>query len=210
MNRIILPQDEVISAYKQTYSVSQVLKHFGYPRGNSERRAQINQILKDADIFEGNSGPNVARKKQERIEKTSLERYGVKNFSLTKEGRNNLHNHREKTSLPLVEEFRIYQSEVNRQTKKNVRKIKDRPERCEYLGVEFVDDAVANPNDHFKRTIDHKKSIYSCWLDGVSVQEAAGLDNLAWVCRYVNSIKGNCDYEDIKHIFAKIKEKLGP
>jgi hypothetical protein len=210
MNRIVLSRDEVISVYKETYSVTQVLKHFGYPKGNSERRKQITDILREEDIFEGLSGPNVSRKRQERIEKTNLEKYGVKNYSYTKHGSLNLHNHRDKTPFPIVEEFRIYQQQVTCETKKTIRKLKNtlKPTHCEYLGIEFVDDKIANPNDQLKRTIDHKKSVYSCWIDGLSPEEASQQSNLAWICRYANSIKGNADYDDIKHIFPKIKEKL--
>ena len=75
MDRIILSRDEVISTYKETYSVTQVLKHFGYPKGNAERRKQIPDILREEDIFEGVSGTNVLRKRQERIEKTNLEKF---------------------------------------------------------------------------------------------------------------------------------------
>ena len=210
MDRIIFSRDEVISAYKETYSVTQVLKHFGYPKGNSERRKQITDILREEDIFEGLSGPNVLIKKQERIEKTNLERYGVANYSYTKHGSLNLHNHRDRTQFPIVEEFRLYQQQVVNETKKTIRKLKHipRPTHCEYLGVEFIDDNTANPNDQLKRTIDHKKSVYSCWLDGLSPEEASHQDNLAWICRYANSIKGNADYDDIRYIFPKIKEKL--
>lgn len=210
MQKIILSRDEVISVYKETYSVTQVLKHFGYPKGNSERRRQITNILKDADIFEGLSGTNVLRKKQERAEKTNLKKYGVKNYSNTEHGSLNLHNHRDKTPFPLVENFKIYQQQVTNETKKTIRKLKNtpKPTHCEYLGIEFVNDKIANPNDQLKRTIDHKKSVYSCWLDGLSPEEASHQSNLAWICRYANSIKGNADYDDIKHIFPKIKDKL--
>jgi hypothetical protein len=210
MNKHFLPRDEVISVYTETYSVTDVLKHFGYPKGNSNRRKEINNILKEENIFEGNSGPNVLRKKQEKIEKTNLEKYGVKNYSHTKHGSLNLHNSRNKTPFPIVEEFRMYQQKVTYETKKTIRKLKNipKPTYCEYLGVEFVDDKIANPNDQLKRTIDHKKSVYSCWIDGLTPEEASHQDNLAWICRYANSIKGNADYDDIKHIFPKIKEKL--
>lgn len=210
MKKIILSRDEVISVYKETYSVTEVLKHFGYPHGNTERRKQITDILKEEKIYEGLSGPNFLRKRQEKIEKTNLEKYGVKNYSYTKNGSLNLHNHREKSYFPIVESFREYQNVVNKETKKTLRKIKNKakPTHCEYLGIEFVDDDIANPNDQLKRTIDHKKSVYNCWLEGLSPEEASSLDNLVWICRYANSIKGNADYEDIKHIFPKIKDKL--
>jgi hypothetical protein len=208
MNKIILSRDEVISVYKETYSVTQVLKYFGYPHGNTERRKQITDILKEEGLFEGNSGPNVIRMKQQKAKETMLEKYGVENYSHTECGAKNLHNSRDKSFFPIVESFREYQNEVNRETKRTIRKIKNRPTKCEYLGLDFVDDNIANPNDQLKRTIDHKKSVYNCWLEGMSVKEASSPDNLAWVCRYINSIKGNTDYDDIKHIFPKIKEKL--
>jgi len=208
MNKIILSRDEIISVYKETYSVTQVLKHFNYPKGNAERRKQITNILKEEGLFEGNSGPNVIKRKQQKAKKTMLEKYGVENYSHTKTGSKNLHNHREKSSFPIIESFRKYQNEVNRETKKTIRKMKNKPTKCEYLGVNFIDDKIANPNDQLKRTIDHKKSVYNCWLEGITAKEASSPDNLAWVCRYINSIKGNADYDNIKHIFPKIKDKL--
>jgi hypothetical protein len=208
MNKIILLRDEIISVYKQTYSVIQVLEHFGYSRKSVEGRKQITDILKEEGIFEGLTGPNVIKMKHQRAKKTMLEKYGVDNYSHTECGSKNLHNHRQKSYFPVIEEFRKYQSEVNKETKKAMRKIKDKPTHCEYLGIKFVDDKIANPNDQLKRTIDHKKSVYNCWLEGISAKEASSPDNLAWVCRYINSIKGNADYDDIKHIFPKIKDKL--
>jgi hypothetical protein len=208
MNKIILSRDEIISVYKETYSVTQVLKYFNYPKGNAERRKQITNILKEEGLFEGNSGPNVIRMKQQKAKETMLKKYGVENYSHTKNGHKNLHNYREKSSFPIVESFREYQNEVNKETKKTIRKMKNKPTKCEYLEVDFVDDNIANPNDQLKRTIDHKKSVYNCWLEGISTKEASSPDNLAWVCRYINSIKGNADYDTIKYIFPKIKEKL--
>ena len=207
-NKVSLPRDEVISTYKETYSVSKVLAHFGYPRGNSDKRADINNILKEEGIFEGNSGPNVIRLRDERKKKTMLERYGVENYSYTLMGKGNTHNQREMKQLPFVEEFRVYQRECENLTKKYKRTIKNPPTHCEYIGIEFIDDTIANPNDPTKRTIDHKKSLYVCWLEGVSPQEACDPSNLAWVCRYANSVKGNANYEDIQHTLDLIKARL--
>ena len=203
-------KEQIISAYKETYSVSQVLLYFGYTVTSSSKRNKITKMLKEEGVYDGAYGKNAVRKKIERIEKTNLEIYGVKNYSYTKHGSLNLHNHRDKTSFPIVEEFRLYQQQVTYETKKTIRKLKHipKPTHCEYLGVEFVDDNIANPNDQLKRTIDHKKSVYNCWLDGLSPEEASHQDNLVWICRYANSIKGNADYDDIKYVFPKIKEKL--
>ena len=205
----MLLREEVISVYKETYSVTQVLKHFNYPHGNSERRNEINTILKEEGIFEGSTGPNVLKKKQERIERTNLEKYGVINYSQTDGGKNNFHNQRERHSFCIdVDDFKVFQEQVRTQTKKNIRKIKDRPTHCEYLGVEFVDDNICNPNDYRKRSIDHRKSVYSCWLDNMSVEETCHPDNLSWVCKYVNSVKGNTDYEDFLPFIDKLKGKM--
>jgi len=88
-------------------------------------------------------------------------------------------------------------------TKKNVRSI-DKPKYCFYTGIKFADEyGKVNPNDPCKRSIDHIKSIYECFLTGIAIEEAASIENIVFCLKICNTIKGNAEIQYFKKNIAK-------
>lgn len=199
--------EEIISLYKTSYSVSEVLRYLK-TKGISIGRLKVTNILKNAGLYEGLSGKNYTKKKAEQHKKIMLEKYGVDNISKIKNAWSSLNKiYYDKISFD--DDLKRYNESVRKLTSKN-KKYFDNEEYCFYTGVKFADfiKSEVNPNDPFKKTIDHKKPIILCFFEGLSVEEAASLDNLVCVCRYANSLKSNTTNESFLEIAKILKRKF--
>lgn len=199
-------EKQVIELYKECYSVTEVMEK------TRLSRRKIVRILKESGVYEGLNGPNYLAKKQENLKKTMFEKYGVENISQL-----NCDSLKERNSIPYEKigfdiEFSEYKKRVANYTKNLVTRKKaiELPETCFYTGYRFrdCDQEKVNPNDPFKRTVDHKYPILLCFIDGWTVEEAGGPDNLIFVIRYVNSVKSNTTHEAFLPIAEKIKHML--
>jgi|APSaa5957512535_1039671.scaffolds.fasta_scaffold34566_2 hypothetical protein len=207
MNKIKITkqmEQKYIQLYKDIYSVSAVMKIVNDAVG----RNRIVNILKKEGIYEGLNGENYLKMKVLNNEKIMMERYGVKNWGQTPDG-----GWKPQNKIPykkityLNESFSKYHKLVEKKTKKYVDKIKEKPSYCEYTGIQFADvSGKTNPNDPRKRSVDHKIPIVICYLNNVSVEDAADTNNIRFVLRYVNSIKQNTLHESFLPIAIKIRE----
>lgn len=196
--------DEIIKIYKNTYSVSEVQRNLGPGIG----RKRIEKILKELNLYEGMTGPNYLAKKVELNKSICLERYGVDNISKLTGGSfietNKLHY--DKPNY-LTIDFEKYKKMVVRNTKKNIKKLKNIPNYCEYTGIQFSDiNGQVNPNCFRKRSVDHIVPIIHCYISGKTIEETSDISNIKFVLRYVNSIKGNTTHESFLPLAAKIRE----
>lgn len=83
------------------------------------------------------------------------------------------------------------------------------PTVCFYTDLPFADNiGEVNPNDPYKRTVDHKKPVLICFLAGTPIEEAARPENLSFVLRCVNTAKANTRHEDFLPIAKIIKQEL--
>lgn len=153
-------------------------------------------------------------KKQAKAKKTTKKRYGVDNISKLKVSGWSKNNAIEYKKLPLLEDLDKYRSEVSYYTKKSVSRIKKRnemPEQCYYTDITFNDvllDAV-NPNDPFKRTIDHVVPITEAFLLDWPPEKTGSEDNIVFCLRCVNTLKHNTDIERFTTVVLPlIKERL--
>jgi len=199
-------ENDIIACYTETYSVTKVIEKTGIGR------KRIVRILKEAGVYEGLNGPNYLAKKQENLKQTMLEKYGVENISQL-----NCDSLKERNSIAYKNigfdlEFSDYKKRVANYTKNLVTRKKSivLPEKCFYTGYRFrdCDSEKVNPNDPFKRTVDHKYPILLCFIDGWPIEEAGGPDNIIFVLRYVNSVKSNTTHESFLPIAEKIKKML--
>jgi hypothetical protein len=107
-----------------------------------------------------------------------------------------------------------YRKDIERAARKYVRQCKTKkelPTHCEYTGIKFADaeNKPTNPNDWFKRTIDHRVSVLHCYLDGWTVEQASDPSNLVFCLRYINTTKGNIsEKEFLKNYLPKLKKLL--
>lgn len=199
-------EQEIIDLYTQTYSVSQVLKQVEYGR------AKVVKILKEANVYEGLTGPNYLAMKVKKHRETMQDKYGVDNISQIREPKLIRSNKIEYDNLSFEDDLREYTHKVRNYSKNLVTRRKSIPlaDRCYYTGIEFADlyKGEINPNDPYKRTVDHKHPIILCYFDGWSVEQAGGEKNIVFVLRYINSVKSNTTHESFLPIVAGLKERL--
>jgi hypothetical protein len=198
--------EDIITLYKETYSVSQLLKEDKYKKIG---RDVITKLLKDNNIFEGLNGPNYLKKKVENLEKIMIERYGIKNWGQTKSAgyvKNNKIPYKKITYLS--DDYKKYRIEVNKETEKTIKNhFKKLPKYCFYTKILFSDEeGPTNPNDPRKRSIDHRVPVLHCYLNNLSVEEAASKNNIIFILKYVNSVKGQTLEESFIPVAEKIKK----
>ena len=192
-----------IEMYQDCFSVSELLRECKDGVG----RIRIVRILKNAGVFEGINGVNFSRKRVAKIKKTVQERYGVSNYSKIKSPWAEIN----KTPYKQVEAFAgvytDYREKVRKYSKNQIKGV-ILPNYCFYTGICFIDveQQKVNPNDPRKRSIDHKKPIIHCFLDGDTITSAGHISNLLFVLKAVNSIKGNTQHESFLPLAEKIRK----
>lgn len=193
--------------YKEEYSVSIIHKEV-QERFGKIGRGPISDYLKSIGIYEGLNGPNYLKKKVENNEKIMMERYGVINWGQTKEG-----GYRKQNKIPynkisyLDDGYKKYRDDVEKITRKNIKKLDAIPKYCEYTGILFADEnGATNPNDPRKRSVDHKIPAVICYLNGISAEDAGSIDNIIFVLKYVNSIKSNTEHNSFLSVAHKIRK----
>lgn len=199
-------ETDIVAIYKEHWSVSEVIRQTGLTR------RKIVDILKKENVYEGINGPNYLANKAKKHRENMQEKYGVDNISQLRPNKTIERNKIPYEKINFDAKFNEYRKKVYNLTRNKMHKKKelDIPEKCFYTGIEFSDALTeeVNPNDPFKRTIDHKHPVIMCYLEGWSIEEAASNDNLIFVLRYVNSLKSNTTHEAFLPIANKLKEKL--
>ena len=205
-------KEKYINEYLETYSVSELLRR--YYESDNICRNELVKILKAADVYEGLNGPNFLKKKAENHKQYMIETYGVENYGqLPGCGWDQL-NKVPYTKFNFFEEgLKDYKKKVIKLQKKYLNECKRNnliPDYCEYTGILFADSEFnsVNPNDPRKRTIDHKVPIIYCFFNNISPEDCSTPDNMAFVLRYINSIKGNTLHESFIPIAAKVRKAL--
>jgi hypothetical protein len=194
-----------IDLYLETYSVSEILRQYG----DEINRRSLEKILKDANVYEGLNGPNYLAMKVAKQKEYMLNTYGVENWGQISGGYKII-NARDKDTISYLDhEYKAYAKEVDKATKKTVKTTfgKTFPTHCFYTDILFADEEKEpNPNDVRKRSIDHKIPKIICYLNGISAEEAGNIDNVIFVLKYVNSIKGNTLHDSFIPIAQKIRK----
>lgn len=192
--------------YQKTYSVTKVLEIISNEFEEKVGRNPVVDYLKSKNLYEGLKGPNYLKKKVENNKKIMLEKYGVENYGQLKSSGWTIQNKIPyKTIKCLDEDYRSYRKKVDKITKKNIQQIKS--DYCFYTGIKFADiDGPTNPNDPRKKSIDHRLPVIYCYLNEISIEDAGSINNIVYVLRYVNSIKGNTLEESFIPIAKKIRK----
>ena len=192
---------EYVNAYKECYSVSEVLRIY-----NDIGRDKLVKILKNYGVYEGLTGKNYLRKKAENYVLTMKSKYGVTNWGQISGGWT------EQNKIPynkidvLDTKYKAYRIEVEKISKRTLKNLV-KPDYCEYTGILFADaEYNPNPNDPRKRSVDHKIPLIICYLNDIDSEIAGARENLVFVLRYVNSIKGNTLHDSFITIAQKIRK----
>ena len=141
------------------------------------------------------------RTKCEKIENSTMRKYGVKNVCQLP-GKNGylMRNKLPYTSVPISNDlmFLRFSKDVTMLTKRYHFKLLRKgnlPSYCALTGIRFADaDGIpCNPNDPLKRSVDHIKPVMVCYASGMTPVETADPGNLQYILKNVNSIKGCSD-----------------
>lgn len=132
----------------------------------------------------------------EKIKNIFIDKYGVDNPSKVKEYRDNANittrstreNNGSWISLSKKTDWELYKSKVRRITKHNIKLL-------EWDGTDFYDGEYIKENfslnhiDNNYPTIDHKISIFDGFMNNMSIDEIASVNNLCWTKRIINITK---------------------
>ena len=129
---------------------------------------------------------------KDRIKSIFKNKYGVEHPSQVDEFNNKIRTSNENsknwTDRSLMKDFNIYKNKIRNKTKQNIRLL-------EWDGTDFYDNEYIK--DNFKLdfnhnnypTIDHKISIFDGFMNNMSIDEIASVDNLCWTKRIINITK---------------------
>jgi hypothetical protein len=196
-------KQQVIDSYKECYSVSSILRD--HP---DLGRRRVEGWLKEAGIYEGMTGPNAKAAKHKAMKQGCLDKYGVENPGQLPGQGWSLRNNVPYTRISFLDnDFKKYVKEVGRLSYKTASKL-EKPKYCYYTGIMFADEQqeLVNHNDPRKRSLDHKLPSIICYYNGIDASLASSIDNLVFVLRYVNTIKGNTLHESFISIAPKIRK----
>ena len=168
-------------------------------------RGQIEKTLIEYNIhpkFNENIRKKCKEYQTNRIRKTCMDRYGVKNVGETKQygwcALNKLKFERPKYSIELSEYSKIVYDNT----------IKPKPIKyCEYTGIAFAEEPC-NPNHYLKRSLDHSVSIQYGFLMGIDPSEIYSPQNIKQCLKCVNSIKAQTNLKDFIPLAKRLREKL--
>lgn len=201
-------EEQYIKLYSVTKVIVLVNNYFHVRVG----RIRITNHLKSVGLFEGLYGPNYLKKKVDNNIKCLQERYGVINWGQMPEGGWKIQNKIPYTPSKMSKEFAEYRHQVENATRINIKRLKKEgkiPTRCAYTDIEFADNfRQPNPNDPRKRTTDHMIPIMHCFLLRWLPEKAAAIDNIRFVTRMVNTLKGNTEFSSFKKYIPMIKERI--
>jgi hypothetical protein len=180
----------------------------------SKIRKIIDPILKELGIKQSLSSKELNAKRQKKLQKTMLDRYGVtNNGQLPGQGWRNLNNI-EYTKLELDNALADFRKNVNYFTRKYVERLKKQellPTECYYTGITFKDELQkhVNPNDPYKRSVDHKIPVIEMFLRDCTPEEVCKEGNIVFCLRAVNTYKANTPEEYfVEKIVPHLREKL--
>ena len=203
-SKLINSFDEIVELYKNEESIVDCIKsvlHNDDIKFLMSYYAFVEKELKSRGVH---VGLRATTKRTKKIQQTTIKNHGTlyisKNWSTI--------NKIPYKKLSFVDsEFSKYSKAVQKLTAKNIKK-KPKTDYCEYTGIKFgdVDGTECNPNSPIKRSIDHKIPTVWGFFNNIPVEEIAGVDNLAYVLKYVNTVKANTLYESFIPIVLKLRK----
>jgi hypothetical protein len=121
---------------------------------------------------------------------TCLKNYGVGSPAQSEEIMNKILLSRGFNRSYDISKFNDYKYKVNLLTSKNKKELFKNWDGYDYYDKEYIiENYNLSPNDKLYPTIDHKKSIFYCFSNDVSIYDAADISNLCITKRYLNSKK---------------------
>jgi hypothetical protein len=147
----------------------------------------------------------------EKFLKTNNERYGGNSSScdetiLNKQRSSRIKNGIETPSGKQVSEFKKYSNRVRNLTKKHKKELFGNWDGHDYYDSEYIfENLTMRPSDRLYPTIEHKISVYHGFMNNIHEDEISKLENLVITKKYINSSKGNMDFNLFKMRFDKFR-----
>lgn len=155
--------------------------------GNGNHFQIIRSLLKKERVLK----MSTASKTQNMI-KTIKEKYGVENVGQLPENRKKLsdRNNAEVFKLPVFLRFDEYNQKVALITRRNRKKL-SKPITDYYTGLPFLKEMSESEfmQGDLYPTVDHKLSVFYCFLKNIPAEECASISNLCWTYRFINTKK---------------------
>jgi ribosomal protein S27AE len=141
--------------------------------------------------------------------KTNIEKFGFKNPFQSVEIKNKIRKTNELNNVWVLEEniskFRKYRNSNNTYIKKIKKQLINDWDGYDYYDDYYIKNNFSfHPTSKLYPTIDHKKSLFECFIEGISIEEASNPNNLCWTKKYLNSSKGNKIEEEFKNNIKKL------
>ena len=95
-------------------------------------------------------------------------------------------------------------------SRKDAKPVLPEADYCAYTGIRFADASggICNPNDPLKRSIDHMKPLVLCYAEGWTIDEANHPDNLCWVLKCINTVRGCSELTSFKPLADWYRSEL--
>jgi len=208
----------IFNYYKECLNVSECCKYIISKEGtllgeSAIRKHIVNPILKGAGVFKTFGDTEFEKFRQAKLKSAMMSKYGVVNNSQRQN-----QGYKRLNKIPYIktqfsEDLVAYRKQCDAYTFKKLKKDKKSgslPSRCEYTNIEFADiKGETNPNDPYKRTLDHRVPITIAYLNDWSVERVSDDSNLVYCLRIINNIKSTMDEDTFKRdILPKLKLKL--
>jgi len=206
----------IADVYKANYSVTECCSYVKDKEKTtifeSALRKMITQYLDSLGIREKLDGKTLNDNRQAKMRATMLERYGVENAGQLEGNGRKAANKIPYVKLKLNQEFTEYRAKVEKLSWHKLgmlKKTNSVPSECYYTGITFNDNVLekVNPNDPYKRTLDHKTSVSEAFFRGWSVEKVMDDSNIVFCLRIVNTVKGHLNESDFRRLLLPLLKK---
>jgi hypothetical protein len=157
----------------------------------------VSEKIKQTNLSRyGYENPFQSKEIQEQKKETYMKNYGVDNPAKCPVIQRKIKETCIKRELTVSDdkrdEFLLYSLKVRSLTKKNKKILFELWDGHDYYDGEYIgDNLLLNFNDRKYPTVDHKISLLKGFLNNISVEEIAGIDNLCITKKNINSSKSN-------------------
>lgn len=209
-------KDYIADYYKTVYSVTDCCRYIVDKENSkvleSSLRMPVTLYLDSLGIRERLGSKILNAKRQEKTKATMIERYGVENAGQMEGNGFTGLNKIPYTKLKFNTEFNEYKKDVEKATWRKVcqlQRFNNMPTKCYYTGITFNDNVLekVNPNDPYKRTLDHKTSVSEAFFRGWTVDQVVDDSNIVFCLRIVNTVKGHLNESDFRRLLLPLLKK---
>lgn len=208
----------IVNLYLSNYSITECCEYVKDKEktilSTSKIRKIIDPVLIDNGVKQNLDGIELNKKRQQKLKQTMLKKYGVINNGQRENQGWARSNQIKYKKLDFDVELTNFKKKVDYLTRKYVEKLKKEdkiPSTCYYTKKLFsdVNQKAVNPNDPYKRSVDHKIPVVEMFLKGLTPEETCNETNIVFCLKAVNTYKANTPREYFEEkILPYLMERL--